>query len=143
MKRQIHLNALDMNCVGCCPGLWLHPEDETTKYTTLEYWTDLARLLERGMFDSLFIADIFGIYDIYGGSFDTYVRNGGQISYLDPMVVLPVMAACTRHLGLGITLSTTFHNPYHLARWLGSMDVMSGMRRTAHDFHGSQRPSLV
>jgi len=51
-------------------------------------------------------------------SYDTYVRNGGQISYLDPMVVLPVMAAETRHLGLGITLSTTFHNPYHLARWL-------------------------
>ena len=44
------------------------------------------------------------------------------------MVVLPVMAAETRHLGLGITLSTTFHNPYHLARWLGSMDVMSGGR---------------
>ena len=56
------------------------------------------------------------------------MRNGGQISYLDPMVVLPVMASETRHLGLGITLSTTFHNPYHLARWLGSMDVMSGGR---------------
>src|SRR6516165_9201755 len=63
--------------------------------------------------------------DIHEGSYDAYVRGGGQISFLDPTVVLPVMAAATRHLGLGATLSTSFHSPYHLARWLASLDVMS------------------
>ena len=53
------------------------------------------------------------------------MRRGGQISFLDPTVVLPVMAAATRHLGLGATLSTSFHTAYHLARWLGSLDAMS------------------
>ena len=53
------------------------------------------------------------------------VRRGGQISFLDPTVVLPVMAAATRHIGLGATLSTSFHSAYHLARWLASLDVMS------------------
>src|SRR5581483_1488970 len=70
-------------------------------------------------------ADLFGLYDIHEGSYDAYVRCGGQISFLDPTVVLPVMAAVTRNLGLGATLSTTFHTPYHLARWLASLDVMS------------------
>jgi alkanesulfonate monooxygenase SsuD/methylene tetrahydromethanopterin reductase-like flavin-dependent oxidoreductase (luciferase family) len=50
------------------PGLWLHPEDQTGRYNTLDYWMELAKLLERGLFDSLFIADIFGVYDVYGGN---------------------------------------------------------------------------
>ncbi|MEQ8814708.1 MAG: LLM class flavin-dependent oxidoreductase [Thalassobaculum sp.] len=50
------------------------------------------------------------------------------MSFLDPTVVLPVMAAATTHLGLGATLSTSFHTPCHLARWLGSLDVLSGGR---------------
>ena len=68
----------------------------------------------------VFFADLFGLYDLHQGSYDAYVRRGGQISYLDPTVVLPVMAAVTSHLGLGATLSTSFHTAYHLARWLGS-----------------------
>ena len=52
----------------------------------------------------------------------------GQISFLDPAVVLPVMAAVTTRLGLGATLSTSFHTAYHLARWLASLDALSGGR---------------
>lgn len=48
-----------MNCVGHqSPGLWAHPRDRSSQYKDLEYWTDLARLLERGRFDGLFIADV-------------------------------------------------------------------------------------
>jgi FMN-dependent oxidoreductase (nitrilotriacetate monooxygenase family) len=109
-------------------GGWRHPESVLDDFLKPGRYAQYARTLEDAKFDGCFFADLIGIYDIYGGSYDTYVRNGGQISYLDPMVVLPVMAATTSHLGLGITLSTTFHNPYHLARWLGSLDVMSGGR---------------
>lgn len=69
-KKEIRLNLLEMNCVGTCPGMWSHPGDETVHYTSLDYWMDLARLLERGLFDSLFIADILGVYDVYGGHVD-------------------------------------------------------------------------
>ena len=52
-------------------------------------------MLEAAKFDGCFFADLFGLYDLHQGSFDAYVRRGGQISYLDPTVVLPVMAAAT------------------------------------------------
>ena len=66
MAREIRLNAFDMNCVGHqSPGLWAHPRDRSWQYKDLEYWTDLAKILERGKFDGLFIADVLGIYDVY------------------------------------------------------------------------------
>ena len=109
-------------------GGWRHPEATLDDILHPSRYEHIARTLEAGCFDGCFFADLFGLYDIHGDSFDPYVRRGGQISYLDPTVVLPIMAAATRHLGLGATLSTTFHTPYHLARWLGSLDVLSGGR---------------
>lgn len=128
-RRQMHLVAYSKTGpTARHMGGWRHPESVLDDFLKPSRYAQYARTLEDARFDGCFFADLIGIYDIYGGSFDTYVRNGGQISYLDPMVVLPIMAANSSHLGLGITLSTTFHNPYHLARWLGSMDVMSGGR---------------
>lgn len=109
-------------------GGWRHPEAMLDDFLTPARYAQYARTLEDAKFDGCFFADLIGIYDIYGGNYDTYVRNGGQISYLDPKVVLPIMAAATSHLGLGITLSTTFHNAYHLSRWLQSLDVLSNGR---------------
>jgi len=128
-QRQMHLVAYSKTGpTARHMGGWRHPESVLDDFLTPNRYAQYARTLEEAKFDGCFFADLIGIYDIYGGSYDTYVRNGGQISYLDPMVVLPVMAAATTHLGLGITLSTTFHNPYHLARWLLSLDVLSGGR---------------
>ena len=106
-------------------GGWRHPESPLDDILDPARYQHIARVLEAAKFDGCFFADLFGLYDVHGGSFDTYVRRGGQISFLDPTVVLPVMAAATRHLGLGATLSTSFHSAYHLARWLGSLDAMS------------------
>lgn len=110
------------------PGGWRHPEATLDDILTPERYAAIARTLEQAKFDGCFFADLFGLYDIHAGGPDAYVRRGGQISWLDPMVVLPVMAAATTRLGLGATLSTTLNTPYHLARWLGSLDVMSGGR---------------
>src|SRR4051812_35150713 len=56
MTKQIRLNAFAMNCVAHeSPGLWTHPRDRTAEYNRLPYWTDLARTLERGRFDGLFL----------------------------------------------------------------------------------------
>jgi FMN-dependent oxidoreductase (nitrilotriacetate monooxygenase family) len=109
-------------------GGWRHPEATLDDILDAERYQHIARVLEAAKFDGCFFADLFGLYDLHQGSYDAYVRRGGQISFLDPTVVLPVMAAATRHLGLGATLSTTFHTAYHLARWLGSLDAMSGGR---------------
>src|ERR1700724_2049367 len=59
MPKQIRLNAFDMNCVvHQSPGLWTHPRDRADHYNTLDYWVELAKLLERGKFDALFLADV-------------------------------------------------------------------------------------
>lgn len=106
-------------------GGWRHPASALHDIFDPRRYEQLAMTLEAGFFDACFFADSFGIPDVYGGTFRTYVERGGQISYLDPMLVLPLMARVTRHLGLGATLSTTFHPPYLLARMLASLDLLS------------------
>ena len=85
MTREIRFNAFDMNCVGHqSPGLWAHPRDRSWQYKDLEYWVELAEILERGKFDGLFIADVLGVYDVYRGNLDAALRhsdaNPGQRS---------------------------------------------------------------
>ena len=128
-QRQMHLVAyLKTGPTAMHVGGWRHPESTLDDILHPSRYEHIARVLEAGCFDGCFFADLFGLYDIHGGSYEPYVRRGGQISFLDPTVVLPIMAAATKHLGLGATLSTSFHTPYHLARWLGSLDVVSGGR---------------
>src|ERR1700724_2491730 len=80
MPKQIRLNAFDMNCVGHqSPGLWTHPRDRSDRYNTLDYWVELAKLLERGKFDALFLADVLGVYDVYRGSPDAAIANAVQV----------------------------------------------------------------
>ena len=80
MPKQIRLNAFDMNCVGHqSPGLWTHPRDRADRYNTLDYWVELAKLLERGKFDALFLADVLGVYDVYRGSPDAAIANAVQV----------------------------------------------------------------
>src|ERR1700746_152594 len=79
MKKEIRLNAFAMNCVvHQSPGLWTHPRDRTAEYNRLPYWLDLARALERGRFDGLFLADVLGVYDLYGNSPDAGLKKATQ-----------------------------------------------------------------
>jgi alkanesulfonate monooxygenase SsuD/methylene tetrahydromethanopterin reductase-like flavin-dependent oxidoreductase (luciferase family) len=85
MTKQIRLNALDMSCVAHqSPGLWTHPRDRADRYNTLDYRVELARILERGKFDALFLADVLGIYDVYLGSSDAAIANAVQVPVNDP-----------------------------------------------------------
>jgi FMN-dependent oxidoreductase (nitrilotriacetate monooxygenase family) len=127
--RKMHLLAyVKTGPTAQLAGAWRHPEADVGDIFAPERYEHMAQVLEAARFDGCFFADTLGLPDIYKGSFDTYLRYGGQLSYLDPMIVLPVMARATRHLGLGATLSTTFHHPYHLARLLASLDHLSGGR---------------
>jgi len=128
MNKQIRLNALDMMCVGCTPGIWRHPRDRSEGYKTLDYWVDLARVLERGRFDSLFIADIFGIYDVFGGNSDAAFRHAVEFPVCDPMLTVPAMATATEHLGFGVTGTLSYEHPYSFARRVSTLDHLSGGR---------------
>ncbi len=118
-----------MNCVGHqSPGLWRHPRDRSAEYKDLKYWTDVARILERGMFDGLFIADVLGVYDVFGGNVDAALRNGTQIPVNDPCLLVPAMAMVTENLGFGITCTLSFEPPYPFARRMSSLDHLTGGR---------------
>lgn len=129
MPREIRLNAFDMACVGHIQhGMWTHPRDTSANYNRLEHWLDLARLLERGLFDGLFLADVLGIYDVYGGSPDAALRGGVQVPLLDPVPMIPAMAAVTTHLGFGVTSNTAHEPPYLFARRMSTLDHLTGGR---------------
>ncbi|HGY9634957.1 LLM class flavin-dependent oxidoreductase [Pseudomonas alloputida] len=126
MPREIRLNAFEMNCVGHqSPGLWRHPKDRAWQYKDLEYWTDLAKLLERGKFDGIFIADVIGIYDVLGGNGDAAIRQATQVPVNDPLALITPMALVTEHLGFGLTASLTFEHPYPFARRLSTLDHLT------------------
>ncbi|WP_158810381.1 LLM class flavin-dependent oxidoreductase [Beijerinckia sp. L45] len=126
MAREILFNAFAMNCVGHqSPGLWRHPDDRTTDYTSLAYWADLARLLERGKFDALFLADVLGAYDVYGGTPDAALRGGVQVPVNDPMMLVSAMALVTDHLGFGVTANLSYEPPYVFARRLSTLDHLT------------------
>ncbi|PRZ42287.1 FMN-dependent oxidoreductase (nitrilotriacetate monooxygenase family) [Antricoccus suffuscus] len=126
MNRKLSLNAFAMACVGHqSPGLWARDDDQSADYTSLEHWIDLARLLEDGGFDSLFLADVLGTYDVYGGSRDEAVRVGAQVPVSDPIPAISAMAAATKNLGFGVTVTTTYEQPYALARRFTTLDHLT------------------
>ena len=123
MTRQIHFNAFDMNCVGHqSPGLWAHPRDQSWRYKDLDYWQNLARTLEKGVFDGIFIADVIGYYDVYKGSLYHALQQAAQVPVNDPLQLAAPIALATEHLGIGITASTSFEHPYTFARRIATAD---------------------
>ncbi len=124
--KEIRLNAFDMNCVGHIQhGMWAHPRDRSMHYTDLDHWVSLARTLERGLFDGLFLADILGVYDVFHDSPDPSIRNAVQIPVNDPLLLVPAMAYTTEHLGFGVTCNLTYEPPYVFARRMSTLDHLT------------------
>lgn len=127
-KKSWILNAFVSTSPGhLAPGLWKAPRNKTTDYTKLKFWTDLAQLLEKGKFHALFIADILGPYDVYKGpqNHGPALKSGTIYPVNDPMYAVPAMAAVTKNLAFGITASTTYDQPYALARRFSTVDHLT------------------
>ncbi len=123
---EIRLNAFDMACIGHIQqGMWTHPRDHSLDYLSIDHWTGLAKLLERGLFDGLFLADVLGVYDVHGGSQDAAIRHAVQVPLLDPMLLVPAMAAVTQHLGFGVTVNLAWEPPALLARRFSTLDHLT------------------
>ena len=116
--RQLHLNAFLMSS-GHHEAAWRLPESDPHADFDTRHWVGLARLAERGTIDSLFLAD--GPVLWHNAEF----RPAGQ---LEPTVLLTAMAAATEHVGLIATASTTYNEPYNLARRFASLDHVSNGR---------------
>src|SRR5690625_7027746 len=126
MKKQIRLNGFTQNSVAPhSPGLWRYPGDQGYCHGDIDYWVELAQLLERGKFDALFLADVIGIYDVYQDSYKSAVKTGAQVPLHDKMLQSSAMAAATDHLGFAPTHSATYIQPYELARQFSTLDHLT------------------
>ncbi|ASR01704.1 LLM class flavin-dependent oxidoreductase [Gordonia rubripertincta] len=118
MTRRLHLNAFLMT-TGHHEASWRLPESNPYAGTDVEHFTNLARIAERGRFDSIFLADVPQLLD------DVERRPGGG---LEPITLLAVLAGATDHIGLIATASTSYNSPYNLSRRLASLDHISNGR---------------
>ncbi|MDA0662081.1 MAG: LLM class flavin-dependent oxidoreductase [Proteobacteria bacterium] len=123
--RQMHLIAF-MQAQNCTtlPAAWRHPEARTDSFSP-EYYQHIARVLEAGKFDMAFFDDRLAMPDMYGGDHGHTVENGIRCIKMDPIACLMTMAAVTEKLGLGATYSTTYYEPFHVARVFQTVDLMT------------------
>jgi len=126
MAKEIRLNAFEMNCVAHqSPGMWRHPRDRSRDYRRLDGWIELAKTLERGLFDGLFLADVLGVYDVFGGSPEAALIHATQTPVNDALLLVSAMAAATKHLGFGVTVTLSYEPPLPFARRMSTLDHLT------------------
>jgi FMN-dependent oxidoreductase (nitrilotriacetate monooxygenase family) len=128
-RRSMHLAGfLIAGPVAHGHALWRNPA-HALPFLSIDYYVDIARILERGMFDLIFFADRLAIADRFGGDKTVGLGRGDQDSTrMDPVPILGALAATTRHIGLGATRSTSYDQPYHIAREFRTLDHLSNGR---------------
>ncbi len=115
MHRHLHLN-LFIHGRGHHEAAWRHPAASPLPLTDIRYYTDLARKAEAGCFDSVFLADTLAVGDDVARAPRTW---------LEPVTVLAALSGVTSRIGLIATCSTTYTEPFNLARQFASLDHMS------------------
>jgi FMN-dependent oxidoreductase (nitrilotriacetate monooxygenase family) len=126
MTNRLRFNAFTMNCVSHIHhGQWVRPDTRQREYNRLDAWVELAKLLERGKFDAMFLADVVGTYDSYGGNRDVAVEEGLQIPVNDPSLLIPAMAYVTESIGFAFTASVLQDHPFNFARRIATLDHLT------------------
>src|SRR6202171_3368570 len=123
-RRMMHLGAF-VHETGQHVAAWRHPGAHAESGTSFAQAVEVAQTAERGKFDLLFLADTASVN--LSGSADSRGRMGKVVKF-EPMTILSALAAVTKHLGLVATSTTTFNEPYTLARQFASLDQISGGR---------------
>ncbi len=132
-NRKVHLNVF-LRATGHHAGAWRHHDSRPDLELDIDYLAKLARIAERGLLDSVFLADGYA--------------GGG--SKLEPFTQLSALAAVTEHIGLIATVGTVYNDPFHVARQFASLDYISGGRAgwnivtgagsAAHNFSREKHP---
>ncbi len=114
------------NCSNL-PSSWRHPA-AATDFMTAEYYRRIGRTLEDGKFHLAFFDDRLAIPDVYSDDFKVTVKEGIRAVKLDPMLCATALGMATTHLGVGVTYSTTYYEPFHVARIFATLDQLTGGR---------------
>src|SRR5215468_7314512 len=110
------------NCSNL-PGSWRHPST-MPDFLMPEYYQRIARTLEDGKIQMAFFDDRLALPDLYTGHHAEAVGAGVRAVKMDPATILMTMGMVTHRLGLGVTYSTTYYEPFHVARLFATMDLM-------------------
>lgn len=111
------------NC-SIAPGSWRHPSN-ALDFLTPDYFQRIGRVLEDGKFHLAFFDDRLAMPDIFGHDHREAVENGIRVVKMDPISILTAIGCATTKLGLGATYSTTYHEPFHVARLFATLDLMT------------------
>lgn len=121
--RQLHLGAF-MRPVGIHTAWWRYPGGYPDANFNFQHLKRFAQTLERGCFDAFFMADHLALLNMPMAA----LKRSATVTSFDPLTLLPALAVVTEHIGLIATASTTFNEPYHIARKFASLDHISGGR---------------
>jgi len=122
-RRQIKLGAF-LHETGHHVAAWRLPEAQADGGANFAHYVELARIAERGRFDMLFLADTVGLWQGH----EAALNRTARVAYFEPLTLLSALAAVTRHIGFVATATTTYNEPYQIARQFASLDLISGGR---------------
>jgi FMN-dependent oxidoreductase (nitrilotriacetate monooxygenase family) len=123
-RRRMNLGVL-MHTAGQHIAAWRHPDGHPEAVTDFTYHRRLVDIAERGKFDFVFVADVLGVKD-WPLEVSTRAAHLGLV--FEPMTLMSALAAVTSHIGFVVTASTTYCQPYQVARQFASLDLISGGR---------------
>ena len=127
MRRMILIGFLQaQNCTNLASS-WRHPQSRTDSWSP-DFYRHIGCVLEAGKFHLGFFDDRLSMPDMYGRNHAHTVAHGIRCVKLDAVTVLTVMGMATERLGLGATYSTSYYEPFHVARVFGTLDLMTGGR---------------
>jgi FMN-dependent oxidoreductase (nitrilotriacetate monooxygenase family) len=109
------------------PASWRH-DQAAGDFMSADYYQRIGRVLEDGKFHMAFFDDRLAMPDVYGDDFRTTIREGIRAVKLDPMLCAMAIGGATERLGIGVTYSTTYYEPFHVARTFATLDHLTGGR---------------
>lgn len=124
-KRQMKLGAF-LPAPGHHVAAWRHPNARPDGGLNFGYYRDVVQTAERGKFDMVFLSDGVGIRTHYSDADE--LSRWGRMVHFEPLTLLSALAVHTTHIGLTATASTTYNEPFHIARKFASLDFLSGGR---------------
>ena len=124
MRQMVLVGFLQaQNCTNLASS-WRHPQSRTDSWSP-DFYRHIGRVLEAGKFHLGFFDDRLSMPDMYGRNHAHTVAHGIRCVKLDAVTVLAVMGMATERLGLGATYSTSYYEPFHVARVFGTLDLMT------------------
>jgi len=125
INRQMKLGAF-LPPPGHHIAAWRHPNAIPDAGVNLSYYIELAKTAERGKFDLMFLSDGAGVRHTYKEADD--LSRWGRVTHFEPITLLSALAGATEHLGLTATASTSYNEPFNIARKFASLDYLSSGR---------------